>query len=35
MNKGLAVVGSVGLGAALMYIFDPDGYQIELSTWEL
>ena len=24
MNKGLAVVGSVGLGAALMYIFDPD-----------
>jgi osmotically-inducible protein OsmY len=24
MNKGLAVVGGVGLGAALMYIFDPD-----------
>ena len=24
MNKGLAVVGSAGLGAALMYIFDPD-----------
>ena len=24
MNKGLALVGGVGLGAALMYIFDPD-----------
>ncbi|HEU5235831.1 MAG TPA: BON domain-containing protein [Pyrinomonadaceae bacterium] len=24
MNKGLAVVSGVGLGAALMYIFDPD-----------
>src|SRR5438132_14073805 len=24
MNKGVALVGGVGLGAALMYIFDPD-----------
>jgi len=24
MNKGVAVVGAVGLGAALMYFFDPD-----------
>ena len=24
MNKGAAVVGGVGLGAALMYLFDPD-----------
>ena len=24
MNKGVAVVGSLGLGAALMYFFDPD-----------
>jgi osmotically-inducible protein OsmY len=24
MNKGIALVGGVGLGAALMYIFDPD-----------
>ena len=24
MNKGIALVGGLGLGAALMYIFDPD-----------
>src|SRR5438445_6125205 len=24
MNKGVALIGGVGLGAALMYIFDPD-----------
>ena len=24
MNKGVALVGGLGLGAALMYIFDPD-----------
>ena len=24
MNKGVALMGGVGLGAALMYIFDPD-----------
>jgi len=24
MNKGVAIVGGVGLGAALMYLFDPD-----------
>lgn len=24
MNKGVAVIGGVGLGAALMYMFDPD-----------
>jgi osmotically-inducible protein OsmY len=24
MNKGVALVGGVGLGAALMYLFDPD-----------
>jgi osmotically-inducible protein OsmY len=24
MNKGVALVGGVGLGAALMYVFDPD-----------
>jgi len=24
MNKGVTVVGAVGLGAALMYLFDPD-----------
>src|SRR5437867_6971449 len=24
MNKGAALVGGVGLGAALMYLFDPD-----------
>lgn len=24
MNKGVALVGGIGLGAALMYVFDPD-----------
>ena len=24
MNKGIALVGGLGLGAALMYVFDPD-----------
>jgi osmotically-inducible protein OsmY len=24
MNKGVALIGGVGLGAALMYVFDPD-----------
>ena len=24
MNKGIALIGGVGLGAALMYMFDPD-----------
>src|SRR5437588_2687264 len=24
MNKGVAIVGGLGLGAALMYVFDPD-----------